>query len=96
MKSLSQSEYGELRSLYQQVYASPEVEITEELIDEIFDELLDELVEEGYEQEEAIEILDEAIDDYLAEGYYDSAVSCLLYTSPSPRDKRQSRMPSSA
>ena len=27
-----------------------------------------------------------------AEGIY----SCLLYTSPSPRDKRQSRMPSSA
>ena len=25
-----------------------------------------------------------------------SANSCLLYTSPSPRDKRQSRMPSSA
>ena len=25
-----------------------------------------------------------------------SVVSCLLYTSPSPRDKRQSRMPSSA
>ena len=24
------------------------------------------------------------------------AISCLLYTSPSPRDKRQSRMPSSA
>ena len=24
------------------------------------------------------------------------AVACLLYTSPSPRDKRQSRMPSSA
>ena len=30
--------------------------------------------------------------------YYDKALSnfCLLYTSPSPRDKRQSRMPSSA
>ena len=30
--------------------------------------------------------------------HHDSAVSeaCLLYTSPSPRDKRQSRMPSSA
>ena len=28
-------------------------------------------------------------------GFYDSS-SCLLYTSPSPRDKRQSRMPSSA
>ena len=25
-----------------------------------------------------------------------SVVACLLYTSPSPRDKRQSRMPSSA
>ena len=25
-----------------------------------------------------------------------SLVTCLLYTSPSPRDKRQSRMPSSA
>ena len=25
-----------------------------------------------------------------------SGLSCLLYTSPSPRDKRQSRMPSSA
>ena len=26
----------------------------------------------------------------------DRGMSCLLYTSPSPRDKRQSRMPSSA
>ena len=26
----------------------------------------------------------------------DSSITCLLYTSPSPRDKRQSRMPSSA
>ena len=26
----------------------------------------------------------------------DNGNSCLLYTSPSPRDKRQSRMPSSA
>ena len=26
----------------------------------------------------------------------DQTYSCLLYTSPSPRDKRQSRMPSSA
>ena len=25
-----------------------------------------------------------------------NAIGCLLYTSPSPRDKRQSRMPSSA
>ena len=27
---------------------------------------------------------------------YDFVTNCLLYTSPSPRDKRQSRMPSSA
>ena len=27
---------------------------------------------------------------------FDVANTCLLYTSPSPRDKRQSRMPSSA
>ena len=27
---------------------------------------------------------------------YEEERSCLLYTSPSPRDKRQSRMPSSA
>ena len=26
----------------------------------------------------------------------DISITCLLYTSPSPRDKRQSRMPSSA
>ena len=30
---------------------------------------------------------------YLNTPYY---IACLLYTSPSPRDKRQSRMPSSA
>ena len=30
---------------------------------------------------------------FLPETYY---IDCLLYTSPSPRDKRQSRMPSSA
>ena len=30
---------------------------------------------------------------YLQHDYY---TDCLLYTSPSPRDKRQSRMPSSA
>ena len=28
--------------------------------------------------------------------YKDLAIACLLYTSPSPRDMRRSRMPSSA
>ena len=27
---------------------------------------------------------------------HEASATCLLYTSPSPRDKRQSRMPSSA
>ena len=31
-----------------------------------------------------------------AAGIVEAIGSCLLYTSPSPRDKRQSRMPSSA
>ena len=30
------------------------------------------------------------------EGLKTACITCLLYTSPSPRDKRQSRMPSSA
>ena len=30
------------------------------------------------------------------EEFLDQDIDCLLYTSPSPRDKRQSRMPSSA
>ena len=46
----------------------------------------------------------EAIEEPLAQGNYDGANelcegdrrACLLYTSPSPRDQRGSRMPSSA
>ena len=45
-----------------------------------------------------------AVTFFIAEGFYNApelaelllSSSCLLYTSPSPRDKRQSRMPSSA
>ena len=33
---------------------------------------------------------------HLIGGVFSSNKDCLLYTSPSPRDKRQSRMPSSA
>ena len=32
----------------------------------------------------------------IAEILFELGYDCLLYTSPSPRDKRQSRMPSSA
>ena len=34
-----------------------------------------------------------ALEDY---EFFTTSQGCLLYTSPSPRDKRQSRMPSSA
>ena len=34
--------------------------------------------------------------DFKGPGPVDKLYTCLLYTSPSPRDKRQSRMPSSA
>jgi len=66
MKSLSQSEYGELRSLYQQVYA-PKVEITEELIDEIVEELFEECVAEGYTIDEAETAIEDAVIQYLDE-----------------------------
>ena len=35
-------------------------------------------------------------DSVISEAQQLNGVTCLLYTSPSPRDKRQSRMPSSA
>ena len=47
---------------------------------------------------EMLEAIEE--DEQLGQKYdrdlIENATSCLLYTSPSPRDKRQSRMPSSA
>ena len=39
---------------------------------------------------------EEEIDGVKSKEYFEDFLSCLLYTSPSPRDKRQSRMPSSA
>ena len=41
-------------------------------------------------------IQDEADETLVKNCYVEGRMSCLLYTSPSPRDKRQSRMPSSA
>ena len=34
--------------------------------------------------------------DFITQNFGETYLPCLLYTSPSPRDKRQSRMPSSA
>ena len=66
MKALSQSEYGEIRSLYESMYAPKEV-IAEELIDEIIDELVEELISEGVDEEEAYSLVEEATDTYIDE-----------------------------
>ena len=47
-------------------------------------------------REELIKQVREKIDELGVTYIYYQFISCLLYTSPSPRDKRQSRMPSSA
>ena len=57
-----------------------------------FDETIDDA---GYVRNIAIQF-DKDGDDGWAESYIGISTFCLLYTSPSPRDKRQSRMPSSA
>lgn len=74
MKSLSQSEYGELRSLYSQVYApkfetvldeltDQEVdELTEEVIEEVVEEFFLECLEEGWDIESVEETLCESLD----------------------------------
>ena len=39
---------------------------------------------------------DTRISNYMFEACLEAGLSCLLYTSPSPRDRQKSRMPSSA
>ena len=69
MNSLSQSKYGELRSLYQQVYVSTDEitvdDLSEEVVEEIFDELVQEYVSEGYEIEEVLDIVEDAALDFI-------------------------------
>jgi hypothetical protein len=69
MKSLSQSEYGELRSLYEQVYTSTDEilvdDISEEVVEEIFNELVEEYISEGYETEEVLDVVEEAALDFI-------------------------------
>ena len=61
MKSLSQSEYGELRDLYQQVYAPKFETVLDELTDQEVDELTEEIIEEVVE-EFFLECLEEGLD----------------------------------
>ena len=41
-------------------------------------------------------IIEDHVKDILAGKSHEDIISCLLYTSPSPRDRTRSRMPSSA
>ena len=52
--------------------------------------------EEMREMRAEIEVLKRALVEQKLRAQRDALAACLLYTSPSPRDKRQSRMPSSA
>ena len=65
------------------------------------------LPERGAISDNSLEIIDDGgvviedgkiieVGDFLSLSKNDLDVSCLLYTSPSPRDKSSSRMPSSA
>ena len=49
-----------------------------------------------YSEKRFLEIQSEVKNYFKIKGFYKKAKFCLLYTSPSPRDKRQYRMPSSA
>ena len=61
MKALSQSDYGLIRSLYQDVYAP---DIAESILDEFTDEDLDDLTDE-YIEEQVIEFFEECLEEGL-------------------------------
>ena len=61
--------------------------------DSMFEALLIALRNLKEKGDELMEIVTTKLPGNKKDGY---SYSCLLYTSPSPRDKRQSRMPSSA
>ena len=52
--------------------------------------------QKGLYTDEALARYEFSVTSRLLDGKIDRYTACLLYTSPSPRDKRQSRMPSSA
>ena len=66
-------------------------------MDKVSNEYLAQLIKEVLSEEKADRCLRIARTKYdKPSAYRSGAIVCLLYTSPSPRDKRQSRMPSSA
>ena len=73
------------------VYAGVPVVIGKDGVEKIEEIDLDEK-----EKKEFMHSIDAVKALWKAASKIDPDLSCLLYTSPSPRDKRQSRMPSSA
>ena len=107
MQALSHKEYGELRNLYQSVYAPKtetileaftdedlEFNFTDEYIEEQVEELFLECIEEGYSIDEVEDILTESIESsilLLSEDRYDSAVSASKANAQKPEVKRANR-----
>ena len=73
---------------------SSEVDIYKKI--DLFGEVLEKINREYIDEINQSESMDSAINGLLQSLDPYSSYICLLYTSPSPRDKRQSRMPSSA
>ena len=73
----------------------PDDELTAQMHDDLYDGLGEEIVEGTNILLERGWSADRVLNDALVEGMRIVGI-CLLYTSPSPRDQRGSRMPSSA
>ena len=59
-------------------------------------ELLNELLEDGHDEDDMKGFIEIFGSKAFYQNYEDYLRICLLYTSPSPRDRQKSRMPSSA
>ena len=76
-----------------------EINVDDDQVDDLIDDALQLFNERHYDGVERMflkyKLTQEDLDRGKAQGTSEVGI-CLLYTSPSPRDKRQSRMPSSA
>lgn len=84
MKALSQSEYGELRGLYESIYTPKETEISEEELTSILEEIALELLDEGYDIEE----IEESFDDEFVEEIIIEAKVTYGSDTESPKERR--------
>ena len=79
------------------------VSISEELVNDYLKLIGDHQIPKGKSGNKALWTIkdpqvkfEEGSAEFLASVYYKKGKTCLLYTSPSPRDRQKSRMPSSA